>query len=470
MGVLSDIQVNLGFQPPQMRPDVDDLIQLESMQLNKSETWGVVADALRGLDHAPKEGDFKSFVKVYASVVWVYVAAWVISSSIANAPLLLKRKVKGKPDELIMEGALYELLQEPNPYESIAELLEDLVLFLELTGCGYWEKYGSVEKLPVKLYNMEPQYVSIVPHPTEKIAYFEYDLQTGQKKKFYPQQICQFKYANPNSIFYGQGAVRALTASVITELYRESYNKSFFENEARPDVVLKHNADITKGIIPLIPEIKKRFAAEWYHAFGGPRKQRLPVVLESGMDISVLSEARRDMDFREMEKSLRERIFAAFGVPPAMAGIYEYANYANAKEQIRIFWTTTLPPKCKRIQNAIYRNIIRPYDPDLYVEFDMRFVPALEETIKEREERLSRMIERGGMTIGEYARELGHPMDVEDEKKFGKKRMIAANLVPLDDAFMQLPEEGIPGGEQPAKPKFPEETSPAFQPGVGARE
>jgi phage portal protein BeeE len=178
------------------------------------------------------------------------------------------------------------------------------------------------------------------------------------------------------------------------------------------------------------------------------------------MDISLLSEARKDMDFREMEKSLRERILGAFGVPPALANLYEYANYANVKEQIRIFWKVTLPPKCLRISDVITRSILKPYDKDLWCKFDMSDISALEETVKEREERLSRMLERGGLSLGEYRQKLGYKIDSKD--KFNDKRVISANLVPLDDFFMAGPK---PGEEEESEPTGNLQTAPPVLPG-----
>ena len=122
-----------------------------------------------------------------------------------------------------------------------------------------------------------------------------------------------------------------------------------------------------------------------------------------------------------------------------MAMIYEDVNYANAKEQIRIFWTVTIPPKCRRITNTITKNILRAFDLKLRCRLDVSNIPALEETAKEHEERSSRMLERGGLSIGEYRETNGFEVDPDDPWK--DKRVMTSNLVPLDDFFMPPPEE-----------------------------
>ena len=45
-----------------------------------------------------------------------------------------------------------------------------------------------------------------------------------------------------------------------------------------------------------------------------------------------------------------------------MVGLFEYANYANSKEQIKIFHTVTIPPKLRRIEATIDMQLLRPAD------------------------------------------------------------------------------------------------------------
>jgi len=419
---------------------------------------------LAGLNAVPQDGDYKAFAQAYAAVVWLYVAIYLIGSSIGSLPLLICKGKKDNP-EIVDDGPAFDLLETPNEFESGSELVEDTAIFMESTGNGYWEKWGMVKGLPVKLFGVEPYYITIKAHPTRKIDYYLYDNGSpGAKKKFQPQQMAHFKYTNPLSQFYGMGAVKPLQTSLITELHRESYNRTYFENEARPDVILTQSPDIAKGTVPMTDPMKRKFAQTWYKAFGGPRRQRMPVLLDGGMDIRVLSDARRDMDFREMEKSLRERIFAAFGIPPILAGLFDDVNYATSKEQVRIFWRVTLPPKCNRLAQTITRNILRPYDEELWCKFDLSDITALEETVKEREERLSRMLERGGISLGEYRQKMGFKIDPKD--KFIDQKVMSANLIPLEDFFAppRDEEEGGPlipgeGGPPQTGPRgFPGET------------
>jgi HK97 family phage portal protein len=423
----------------------------DDTELKKSKAWDLFDNALKGLETVPKDGDYAAFVRSYVSIVWVYVCTWIIQTSIASVPLRLLTGDRRTPDEVDMDDPCYDLLLNPNPEQSGEELIEEAAMYLELAGINYFEKVfdktGLLRKtsLPLKLFNLQPQFVEVKSDPIEKVSAYKYDIEgSGNYHWFKPREICPVRYQNPTSIYYGQGSVRALQATLITEIYRETYNKSFFENEARPDVILTHDADITKGIMPLQPDTLRQIAIRWHKAFGGPKKTRLPVVLQSGMHVDTLSETPKDMDFREMEKSLRERILASFGVPPALAGLYESVNYASSKEQIKVFWSAIIPPKLKTISNALNRGIVKPHNNKYWCEFDDSVIKALEESPKEHEERLSRSLERGGITLGEYRTGLGYKVKANDP--FKDKRLISANLIDLETFFAALPDEGGQNG------------------------
>ena len=452
---------NHGFTVPSITKygDYGDSELSNIREFQKSKTWRVAHNLLQSFEHAPQQGDYLSFAQVYAAIVWVYVAGWVLSTSLADVDLEIFKGPKSKgqlvenPDDPVVS-----LFESPNEHEDLSEMIENLVLSLELSGMGYWEKSKIIGNLPTKLYSLESYFMHINPHPTKKIAGFTFDPGQGDNKVEYTaEEIAYFKYANPTSIYYGMGSIQPLQTSIVTELFRESYNKTYFENEARPDVVLTHSPDMSKGIFPLQRDSKKKVAQVWQQTFGGARNQRLPVLLESGMDIKILSEARRDMDFREMEKSLRDRILSSFGVPPAMAGVYDMTNASQSiSEQIRIFWKVNIPPKCRRIAGTINRSIIRPYDKNYWCKFNLSDITALEETVKEREERLSRMLERGGITIGQYGAFMGMKMDENDPLK--DKRVITANLIPFDESFFASPLE------ETEKPEGPPQTGPPVFP------
>ena len=439
--VMQGLSSNLGLGLPRAAHKNYDPTDFE---ISKSQTWPQVHELVKGFQAVPISGDFHNYAKAYSTLVWLYTCIWAISTSLASRPLRIYKGIPGKGKE-ILEGEVYDLFYAPNPLEGGSELIEMLTMYLELSGNGYWEKYGLIGtygdgRLPAKLFNLEPGYMTIIPDPQVKVAGYKYDIAgAGGGDEFRPDQITHFKYPNPSNQYYGQGSVQALVTTIVTELYRENFQKMHFQNEARPDVIIKTHTDISKGILPMPQDDGSmvRFAKEWQYAFSGPKNNRLPVMLPPGMDIDLLSEARKDMDFRDLEKSLRERICSGCGVPPALVGIFEYANYANSKEQIKIFWTITMPPKATRISQMITRDILKPYHPEYYCEFDFRNIPALEENAKDLRDGVAKLHGQGLLSFGQAIEALGY--EAPDDGELARKRVIASGFVNLDDVVGEIP-------------------------------
>jgi len=57
----------------------------------------------------------------------------------------------------------------------------------------------------------------------------------------------------------------------------------------------------------------------------------------------------KDMDFIQQKKMSREEICSVFKVPPALIGLFEYANYANAREQEQ---STGGPPSSRTLRGC----------------------------------------------------------------------------------------------------------------------
>ena len=448
MKSISSAASNLGISVPDNRVRFDSGDD-RMVRFEKSASWPIIHELMQNMGGVPRPADFNSYARVYSTVVWVYTCAWIISSSISGLDWWIIRRGRDGTEEEITEGLAIDLFNSPNEFEDLEELIEMTVLMLELTGNAFWELAGLLPTLqtggmlPVKLFNLESQYMTIISAPRSKIGGYKFDMQSGHPPTLFgPHDIAHFKYANPVDQFYGMGPMAALVTTIITELYRENYSKSYFENEARPDVILKQNPDIYKGIPPIMSNDPSllRVAKEWRTSFGGPKNNRLPVMLPAGMDIDILTEARQDMDFVIMENNLTRRILAAFGVTPVMAGLTDGINYANAKEQKKVFFTQTIPPKAKMIARVITRTILKPYDPELEFQFDLVNIAALEEDTKEKADRINSLVDRGLLTLGQARAELG--IEVEKNDPYKNVRIVAGNYVLLDDIVggMSAPE------------------------------
>ena len=255
-----------------------------------SRTFPSLTSAMQGFGHATQPSDFTAFLQTYGGVPWIYSTDYLISTSIAARPLVIYKVNAEGEEENITDGEVRELFDIPNPLESFTALTELTILCLELTGNAYWEKGTILNGLPVALWNLEPNFMFIIPDPKVKISGYKYDRGDGTKIVTYKtEEIVHFKYSNPMNAYYGMSQTKPLQNSIITELNRDTYTKAYLENESRPDVILTHQADMQAGIRPLTAADRDIIALKWRESFGGPRRARTPVVLQSGMDVKLLT-------------------------------------------------------------------------------------------------------------------------------------------------------------------------------------
>ena len=164
---------------------------------------------------------------------------------------------------------------------------------------------------------------------------------------------------------YGQGSVTAAKLALTQDFYAQQWNKYFFQNSARPDAVLESDSVLESGA-------RQRVRESWKGMFGQSGRGKT-AILEGGLKYKEINRSQKDMDFIELRKFNREEILAAFGVPPVIVGVYEYANYANSKEQTQIFWKQTLIPLSALVrvgaQSQVATDFLRPAN-----DFPGRFI------------------------------------------------------------------------------------------------
>jgi HK97 family phage portal protein len=321
-------------------------------------------------DVVPTPEPIADLARAYEAHVWCYACGNVIASNLAGIDFLPYRRDKGGQWMVYADHPFNELLRRPNPYMTSLNLKELTFLSLEFTGNAYWaferDKSGKIfEVWPLPASQVVP-----VSSKTRLIDHYLYDV-NGQRIRYEYNDILNFRYANLNSMVYGQGSLAAAKNAVISDLYAEAYNKYFFKNSGRPDAVLESDQTLQDDTL-------RRIRAAWKKMHEGAVNRGRTAILENGLKYKEINRTPKDLDFVLLRKLAREEVLAAFGVPPAMVGIFEYANYANTKEQIQIFWKQTLIPKIRNVEETLTRASRQLFlDVDSVFQADLAKVEAL---------------------------------------------------------------------------------------------
>ena len=378
--------------------------------------------------------NYKNYLQQYADSAWVYSCIYQIASKAAGVPYRLKKQKMSKgvvSEEEVGDDKLINLLYTPNPWMSGYDLIEATISFMELTGNAYWLLDSMVAGKPTEMWYLPPDSVRIVPDDNNFIKGYTYD--PGDGKPFFIEKefIIHFKYFNPLDMYYGMGPLSPGRKSIDSQNYGDEYNREFFKGGAEPGVTL-----ITDG--ELDDDQRLRIKAAWKAKHRGYKNAHRTALLEGGMKIERTGIGHKDMDFVNLKKMSREDILGVLKMPPAMVGIFEYANYANSVEQRKIFWIDTMMPKIRKFVSTLDSFLVAPYhDTTYFLDPDYSGIEVLQKDKKQQAEIDDIQVKNGTKLINEI-----RERDGDDPLPYGNTWNAPMNLMPISE---DRPEKG--GGD-----------------------
>ena len=354
---------------------------------------------------------FSSWLNGSSSVAfgWQFKAAKLLGETVGNATFRLYRiKADGSWSEIDSHPAL-DLLHQPNPISTHSELLEMLSMSLDFYGNAYIYMDGadSPTSKPKALYFLKAQNVTIIRTDSfpESIVAYKYR-HKSREYVFQPHQILHIRESNPDDPLLGFGAVQAMSDSVDLDLSARQWNRAFFRNSARPDLILKSKFKTREQMDPIRMQFEDRYR--------GTENAHKVAILPDGVEPDKMGWSQKEMDFVEQLKWSRDDILSGMRTPHVVLGLGagENLNRATADATNYIYALRTIMPRLRRIATFLNVLLIPRFGKDLIVEFD-NVVPEDEDlAIKKR------MAALGGApyeTVNEVRDELGlEPIDNGD--------------------------------------------------------
>lgn len=335
------------------------------------------------------------YLSVYESHPWVYVCVDRIARNIASVPFSIYRN--NEEDTTSPMARLFSLV---NDYTTQFDFWYRLITDLEVTG-NYFAEIEFQDKKPIAIHPMNPANVTIIPDPLKRVRAYEY-VCNGQTVVIPFEKAIHLYFPSPSDPFWGMSPLRPLLTSLATDIYARNYNKTFFENNAQVDAVLETDEIVTREDADIIRQM-------WERAYGGPRKHHSVAVLWGGLKYREVGTKPKDANFLELTKVMRDEVLAVYGVPPAVVGIYEYSNYANARAQMKTFWRETLLPLMKKLEQMMNEFVIQRFDSECTGKFRTEGIAVLVEEEQEQVDIDAKLVETGLATVNERRKLKGLP-------------------------------------------------------------
>ena len=381
------------------------MLAFRAFQL-KAYTGGLV----RGKESTPQRIPDIAADGRYAYAKNPYVATCVnrIAEAVSQVPLKIYTEIEvdGKPDrQEVLDGELYNLLSHVNDFDTSTRFWRATSAEFTLMQNAFWVCHGPNRSGPPTSLEIVPwENIEIVPAKDGRQYIEKYNIRINGREISLTdtRDIIHFRGINPmNNLYLGFSPGEILVNPILLNWYIERWNIEFFKRGATLGGVLSTD----QGLSPDQVELAKE---QWVKKQGGTDNAWRPAILQQGLQFQSTTPLIKDMGFEILTRMIRETILGLYGVPPAVAGIMEYANYANAKEQNRQFWKVTVIPQLRYFASVINEIMIRRFWPDMgwYVEYDISTIEELQEDALQRAQRDQIHVNTGIKTVNEVRAEM----------------------------------------------------------------
>ena len=281
----------------------------------------------------------------------------------------------GRVGEDSRNHPLLRALQRPNPRQLGNQLWIATYTDHILYGEAFWYypdfRVGEVNGPLTSLRTRSAgELVTINPHRVEvevKNGEVRYYLTrtAGQREPLDIARLTHFRRYNPANPLRGLSILDALRCEIDGDYAAAEWNRQYFgEQNGVPTILLQPGQGANMS-----PEQRDDYLRTWTSRHGRKRGVGL---LPPGWTANDFGSSQREMDFAALRGYSREIILGALGVPPFRAGVLDKANYANARQQDRVYWDAI-----KRFLSGIQQTLNHDFLPKVGID-SLAFWPDYE--------------------------------------------------------------------------------------------
>lgn len=290
---------------------------------------------------------------------WVYSDIQLIAQELATIELEVYERQEGDEEPLQVINHELELLwANPNPHMGTAFVVMMATWWLMMRGECYLffapGDNGPAEIWPIPSSMMEP-----VEDAIDFISGYWFRSKPTAKPTFIPAEyICYTWFPHPLNPRRGLAPLVAAMLSLKTDRAQGSWNEGVFaKDNAIPVNMVVANKDMTTQDFNRL----KREMVEFY----GGGQQRTMFTRSGDIDIKVISQAHKDMEFLASRQFNRDAIDRAFGIPNGFWNAS--ATEANQRGAKAVVIENAVWPKAVLIAQNLTTQIARRWYGEQYI-------------------------------------------------------------------------------------------------------
>jgi HK97 family phage portal protein len=316
----------------------------------------------------------------------IYSAITYKARASISSPLRAYEGDREHPERCQPDHPLSKLLDRPNQYQSGAEMMQLLTVYLNISGNAYLHfDRAKRGEMPTSIRPLRPDRVFIIPQRGGLQGYIyvpEGKTPTAEANRddivpILPEDIMHVKLPNPGDPLEGLGyglsplSAAAYSADVDNDVTR--FLKLFFQKGTMGNTALSFD-------VPMEESEVSRARARWMEVYGGYQNWSDIVILDQGGKVQRLGMTFDEMGFGDLDERNESRILGPLGVPVILLGTRiglkrgSYNNYETAR---RAFWQDTFVPELAMYESEFVYYLTAP--DGAFPRFDLSDVPALQQ-------------------------------------------------------------------------------------------
>lgn len=287
----------------------------------------------------------------------------------------------------IADSPLNDLLEKPNPYQSLSEFIESVIGYKLICGNSYvWAnrlESGKVQELVV----LPPQYMAIISDGTiNGVEGYSFTLVGWDFLD--AKDVIHLKYFNPyfdtnGNQLYGLSPLQAAYRTVQRSNDAKDTSVGMLQNQG-PKGILYADESNNFG-----QEEAGKLKEDFYNQYGtktqGQILQNAGKILIAGAKLGWVNMGLSPIDLQllESEKVTLRELCNVYGVNSALFNDPDNKTYNNMKEAKKEMLTQVVLPELVVLRDAFNRFFAVEIGNGYYIDFDITVFPELQEDMKE---------------------------------------------------------------------------------------
>lgn len=296
-----------------------------------------------GWFHTGSRGAKDRLLATYEEVGTVFAIVNKLATATSKVDWVLYRSAASglREDRVpVTKHAAIDLWNKPNPHMHRRRFMEVCQQHIDLAGESD-PLVSSAMGIPMELWPMRPDRISVVPDAYEFIKGYVYTSPDGEKVPLEVGECLPILQPNPRDPYRGLGPIQSILTDIDSVKYSAEWNRAFFENSAEPGGVIQVPVALNDNEFD-------RLRDQWSSDHQGVAKAHRVAILESDAKWVSNSFSQRDMQFVELRGVGRDVILEAFGFPRFGLGIVEDVNRASAEASEYFMAKWLIEERCDR--------------------------------------------------------------------------------------------------------------------------